>query len=235
VRGHPVLEAFLGLLAPRRCPGCDAISVVGGTALALTPSGIAERVRGGASLQDEQFCPACAPLLDAAPAAQLPPAACAAVFVFAGPLADAITRLKYGRRVDLAAPLGELLARAALAYAGRIDRLVPLPLHPARLRARGFNQSALLARPVARALGVRLDTSSLQRVRPTEGQAGLQRARRADNVRGAFLAHVRVPGQRVLLIDDVRTTGATLAEAERALLQAGCSEVHSLALAQAQA
>jgi ComF family protein len=206
-----VLGAFLELVAPRRCPGCDGIAV-----------------RAGASA----FCSACAPLIEHA--AQRPPARSAAAFVFGGPLADAITRVKYGRRADLAAVLGVLLAGEALAYAGRIDCVVPLPLHPERLRARGFNQSALLAAPVARALGVRLDAVALQRVRPTAEQAGLPRAQRADNVRAAFRADARLCGLRVLLIDDVRTTGATAAEAGSALLDAGCEQVCTLALAQAE-
>ena len=206
-----VVHAFLELLAPRRCPGCDAIAI-GADAI--------------------PFCDACAPLIERA--AQRPPARSAAAFVFGGPLADAITRVKYGRRADLAAPLGMLLACEALPYAGRIDCVVPLPLHPDRLRARGFNQSALLAVPVARALGARLDTSGLRRVRPTAEQAGLPRAQRADNVRAAFRADAHLGGLRVLVIDDVRTTGATSAEAVSALLDAGCEDVCALALAQAE-
>jgi ComF family protein len=207
-----LLPAFLELLAPLRCPGCDAIAA--------------------ATMLASPFCAACAPLVE--PAAQRPPGRLAAAFVFGGPVADAITRVKYARRADLARPLGALLAREALAYAGRVDRVVSMPLHPERLRARGFNQSALLAAPVARALGVPLDATALCRVRPTLEQAGLPRARRADNVRAAFRAYARVRGARVLLIDDVRTTGATAAEAGIALLDAGCEEVAMLALAQAE-
>jgi ComF family protein len=206
-----VLRAFLELVAPHRCPGCDAIA---------------------ACAEASGFCPACAPLIESA--SVRPPARSAAAFVFGGPLADAITRVKYARRSDLARPLGTLLSREAVAYAGRVDCVVPLPLHPERLRARGFNQSALLAVPVAYALGVPLDATALHRVRPTAEQAGLPRARRADNVRAAFRAAARVRDRRVLLIDDVRTTGATAAEAGAALLDAGCAEVWTLALAQAE-
>jgi predicted amidophosphoribosyltransferase len=74
----------------------------------------------------------------------------------------------------------------------------------------------------------------LRRVRRTDDQAGLSRARRAENVRAAFALRARMPAARVLLIDDVRTTGATLAEAARALLEAGCLEVRTLALARAE-
>lgn len=144
--------------------------------------------------------------------------------------------MKYGRRPELARALGLLLADAAPAYAGRVDRIMPLPLHPARLRERGFNQSALLAAAMARALGVPLDTASLRRVRCTADQAGLSRALRRQNVRAAFAVRTSsLPAARVLLIDDVRTTGATLGEAARALLEAGCAEVWTLALARADA
>lgn len=158
----------------------------------------------------------------------------AAAFLYGGPLADAILRLKYAGRTDLARGLSELFADAALSYAGRVDRVIPLPLHATRLRERGFNQSALLAAPVARALGVRLDVSCLVRVRPTRDQAGLPRTQRAENVRGAFAVRRPVELGRVLLVDDVRTTGATLATAAETLLRAGAREVCTLALARAE-
>ena len=208
-----MIDGFAGLLAPRTCPGCD---------LALRPG------------EGPAFCAACSPLLERPKPAHLPPVFAAAAYLYVGPMADAIRRLTYEGRTELAEPLGRLLADAALAYAGRIDRVLALPLHPARLRERGFNQSALLARPVARELGVPLDVSSLVRVRPTPEQAGLTRARRSDNVRGAFAVAPRAARVRALLIDDVRTTGATLAEAAQALSEAGVPEVHTLALARAE-
>jgi ComF family protein len=203
-----VAEGLLELLAPRRCPGCD------------------EPCPGGG------FCGGCAPLLDAIDpgAGGLPH--CAA-YAYGGPLADAIVRLKYAGRTDLARPLGRLLAEAALGFGGRVDRVLPVPLHPVRLRARGFNQSALLAREVASALGSELDTRSLLRVRATREQAGLAREQRRHNLDGAFAVRA-ARADRVLLIDDVRTTGATLAAAASALTHSGCAEVHAFALAQAR-
>ena len=121
---------------------------------------------------------------------------------------------------------------AALGHAGRIDAVIPLPLHPSKLRERGWNPSALLARPVARALGVPLVTHWLARVRATDAQAGLSRAERIRNVQGAFRAK-QVPPARVLLIDDVRTTSATLDEAARCLAARG-HDVCTLALAWAE-
>jgi ComF family protein len=126
-----------------------------------------------------------------------------------------------------------MLSSAALPYAGLVDLVIPMPLHPKRLRARGFNQAALLARPVSRKLGVALNVRSLERIRDTPEQAGLSRSDRVLNVKGAFRIRTRGRTGRVLLIDDVRTTGATLASAAEALLEAGFSSVFSLALAYA--
>jgi predicted amidophosphoribosyltransferase len=127
--------------------------------------------------------------------------------------------------------LGKLLARAALPYAGLAECVVPVPLHPRKLRKRGYNQSALLAAHVARALGLPLSTRVLQRRREALPQAGASRGDRARNVQGAFRALSACPS--VLLIDDVRTSGATLAEASRALRDAGCPQVRCLCLAAA--
>lgn len=143
-------------------------------------------------------------------------------------MADAIRRYKYGGRDELSAPLGALLASAAGRFAGRVDAVVAVPLHPRRLAARGFDQTALLSRPVAKALGVPRGTL-LCRTRDTPAQAGLDLAGRAQNVRGAFVA--RPCAGRVLLLDDVRTTGATLAACAEALTAAGASRVVTFVLA----
>jgi len=208
-----IVHGVLACLSPLRCAGCD---------------GLIERPAG--------FCPACAPLIEPAPRALQPPAPDAAAHLYAGPLADAIARLKYAARTDLCPALGQLLAEAALSYAGGVDCVVPLPLHPRRLCERGFNQSALLGAHVARALGTPLRVELLRRVRDTAAQAGLSRELRASNVRGAFVARPDAfvgSRPRVLLIDDVRTTGATLAAAADALRAAGSPEVVTLALASA--
>jgi len=199
------MAAFVRLLAPERCPGCDFIVSSAG------------------------FCSACGPLLEPAAGGQSPPPRDAAAFSYGGPLADALRRLKYEKRPDLAGALGKIFAEAAMMYVGNVDRVLPVPLHPSRLRERGFNQSALLAAPVARALGVPLDTGGLRRARMTRDQAGLRKHERLANVHAAFVA--RPQTGRVLLIDDVRTTGATLAAAASALSAAGCVDVRTLAMA----
>jgi ComF family protein len=154
-----------------------------------------------------------------------------APFVYGGALATAITRFKYGNVPELARPLGALLANEAMKIQiahGAV--VVPVPLHPSRLYERGFNQAALLARPVAKVLGLALDARTLARVRPTAKQAELDRDARLKNVLGAFWARreIRTP---VLLIDDVRTTGATQEACADALRGARCPLVQFLVLA----
>ncbi|MEM1418194.1 MAG: phosphoribosyltransferase family protein [Myxococcota bacterium] len=192
---------LLELVAPRACPGCD-------TDLETDDPG--------------PFCPACAPLLDrwrGGPAA----------YGYGGPLAEAIRRLKYGGRLDLVDPLAGLLRDAGLAHAGHVDAVLPVPLHPAKRRRRGFHAVELLAGPLADALGVPLDRRRLRRVRDTPPQASLKDAARDANVRGAFVAG---PGpRRVLLVDDVRTTGSTMRAATAALYRGGARQVRLLALA----
>src|SRR5512143_1965279 len=157
-----LLRGALDLLTPPTCIACDL------------PVGEV----------DGPLCDACAPLLEEAPPERRPPSDAAAPFVHAGPLADAIRRFKYGGRSELAAPLGALLvARAAPAYHGLADVVVPVPLHPRRLRARGYDQACLLAVPLARALGVPLADGALARRRETAVQASLPAARRGQNVR----------------------------------------------------
>jgi ComF family protein len=112
--------------------------------------------------------------------------------------------------------------------------VVPVPLHPSRLAERGFNQSHEIARIVSRALDLRLAGPGLRRIRATPPQVGLSRQQRAGNLSGAFLADPSlVAGRHVVLIDDVVTTGSTVAAAAQALRVAGASEVVVWALARA--
>jgi ComF family protein len=148
------------------------------------------------------------------------------------PADELIQALKYQGRLELAPVLADFLARA-LAHAPRPDRLLPMPLFPARARARGFNQAVEIARPLARRLDIPLDTTSLERVRDTEPQARLSAAERRRNVRGAFVCRETVAGLHVALVDDVMTSGATLTEAALAVRRAGAAEVSLWVVARA--
>ena len=170
------------------------------------------------------FCDGCGLLLEPDPLR-------IGAFLYGGPLADAVRRFKYGARPELARPLGRLLADAALARGDMVQAVVPVPLHRARLAQRGFDQATLLAGPVAHALGAPL-SHALVRRRPTRAQAGLGPPQRAVNVRGAFVA--RPVSGPVLLVDDVRTTGATLFACAEALREAGADEVRTLTLARVE-
>jgi len=162
--------------------------------------------------------------------ARAPPFAKArAPYLHGGALAEAIWRLKYDGCEDLARPLGLLFDGCE---APRSRLIVPVPLHPSRLRERGYDQAALLARAAARRFALPC-RDLLVRTHPTGAQVGLDRRRREANVRGAFRARRAIPGARVCLVDDVLTTGATAAEAARALLAAGAAHVEVRTLARA--
>lgn len=163
-----------------------------------------------------------------------PLAAVSAPALYDGAIGDAIKRLKFGKRVRLARPLGELLRDwAAEECAHRVpDLVVPVPLHRVRRRERGFNQAELLAMETLPALPGAALASALIRVRPTRAQSRLERAARAANVRGAFaVTGPDLTGKTVLLVDDVITTGGTLLECARALRRAGAVRVDALTAA----
>jgi ComF family protein len=146
----------------------------------------------------------------------------------------AVHQLKYEDHPELAAPLGALLARAASHFLARAPADVcPVPLHPSRLRERRYDQAHLLAQALARASGRRLLPDALVRARATERQVGRTEAERDANVQGAFTAPRALEGIRVLLVDDVFTTGATARAAAEALKGAGATDVWVLTLARA--
>jgi ComF family protein len=152
-----------------------------------------------------------------------------------GPVRALIHRLKYGDRMELAKPLGLWMARAGAELLAEADLLVPVPLHRRRLIWRQFNQAHALAEIIGRASGRRVDPFALARVKRTAPQVGLTRSQRADNVQGAFkvpeAGSLAVSGRKVLLIDDVLTSGATLNAAARALLRGGAARVDVLVFA----
>ena len=143
--------------------------------------------------------------------------------------------LKYGDRLDLAPTMGRWMATAGRALLAETDAIVPVPLHWRRLWTRRFNQSALLAGTISKETGVAVAHSALKRVKATPQQVGLARSERAQNVQGAFkvppVGKAEVAGRRLLLVDDVLTSGATVDACARALLRGGAKEVSVLVFA----
>jgi ComF family protein len=154
---------------------------------------------------------------------------------YEGPLRELIHLFKYGKIKTLARPLGDLLA-AALPLDERFDAVAPVPLHWLRQWQRGFNQSELLARDIARRTGIPL-VRPLRRLRSTSAQAGLSNTSRRRNVAGAFACRRgaawarKIKSKRLLLVDDVMTTGSTAAACALALKRAGAARVALLTVA----
>jgi len=143
--------------------------------------------------------------------------------------------LKYQDRTDLAPAMGRWMARAGRELLDEADVLVPVPLHWRRGWSRRYNQSGVLARVIEAETGVRVAADGLRRIRPTEQQIGLSRTERASNVQGAFKVvsdrQSVIEGRRVVLIDDVLTSGATVDACARALLRAKAASVDVLVFA----
>ncbi|MBI3933784.1 MAG: ComF family protein [Acidobacteria bacterium] len=157
---------------------------------------------------------------------------------YEGALREIVRQYKYQRMQPLAKPLGKFLADALERLnAGSLDLVLPVPLHRRRERQRGFNQAGLLAERVGKLCDIRRGGKDCVRVRDTPPQTGLRGAARRRNVKGAFaVPHPeRIHGLRILLVDDVLTTGATADACARALKQAGAQGVWVLTLARARA
>jgi ComF family protein len=149
------------------------------------------------------------------------------LYAYAPPLQDAIRLFKYHGKVILATALGDLMC-AALRRAPDADVLMPVPLHPSRLREREYNQAILLADRLNRQLGLPLSYDNLVRVRRTDPQTDLSRSARLKNLRRSFAVRrpAEVKGKRILLIDDVLTTGTTVNECAKTLRKAGAADVY---------
>ncbi|MEW6440424.1 MAG: ComF family protein [bacterium] len=240
------LDELLSVVLPRACPLCRAVPV--GRNDGFCPSCLRSFEsfrppfcsRCGAPLPEaeedvELWCPEC--LTETVPA--LPNVAVRALGPYSGALRDAILGLKYGGRVLLARPLGRLLADRfrELFPAASFDLLLPVPLHPARLRDREFNQSVLLAGPLSERTGFPVELHAVLRARDTPSQSLFTGAKRRRNLRQAFAVRDReaIRGKSILIVDDVCTTGATVRELARILLASGASMVAAVTLAKSLA
>ncbi len=205
----------------------------------------------GARVTGKLLCPGCAADLPALPAACCPQCAlpspggelCGAclkhppafartqaVFAYEFPLDTLVQQCKYADATSLTAFFAERLAHR-VGTETQLDYLLPMPLHPARLAQRGFNQAAEIARRSSPRLGIPWLADACRRVRDTPAQAGLDLKARQRNLRGAFACDVDLSGKRVGLIDDVMTSGSSLNELARAVHKAGALEVQAWVLA----
>jgi ComF family protein len=153
-----------------------------------------------------------------------------AVFGYSFPLDKLIQAMKYGEQLALANTFAEKLA-LRIDHSDSPDCIIPMPLHPAKLRERGFNQSLLLAAKTARELGIELLPDSCQRVRDTPPQSALPWKERKKNMHNAFFCDVDLTGKHVALVDDVLTTGASLNALAGAIQKRGAGKISAWVVA----
>jgi ComF family protein len=213
------------LLCGDRCPAGDGLSLCSGCRCDLPPNSHPCPACGEPLAGPDMLCGNC----------QRRPPPCdttIAPLLYAPPLDTLILRMKAPAGIVAACTLGRLLAWQLESRAvERPDLLLPIPLHPTRLRERGFNQAALLARQISRKLDIPWDAGILEKCRQTEDQRGLDRRARQRNLRGSFVSRELPRGCHVAIVDDVITTGATSQEAARTLKRAGAGRVDVWALA----
>jgi len=214
-----VLDALGGLLLPPRCLLCGragqrpSLDLCGDCELSLPRP--ARSLAASPAALDRDYAP----------------------FTYAFPMDHLVRALKYRGQLAAGRVLGSLLAEDALALGLHldVDCLVPVPLHPFRHAGRGYNQAAEIARWAGRALGRQVLEGALRRTRDTRPQVGLRLAERHGNIEGAFAADTRLAGRRVAIVDDVCTTGSTVAAAAAAARKAGAVTVDAWCVARAVA
>lgn len=227
------------LLLPAACLLCARLLPAGSTATDFCPA-----CRAGVPQPAPSCCPLCAVAHRSLvptrhhceTCLRFPPpfARVHAAAPYGGTLQDAVQRFKYQGQLALDRPLGKLLATTLRSAAvARPHLVVPVPLHIDRLRRRGYNQALQLARQIGHEHGIPVAADLLRRVRATEPQQGLDAAARHSNLRGAFAVVRPLHGRRILLVDDVMTTGATARECAAELRAAGAALVEVAVLGRA--
>lgn len=235
---HRLAASAIGLIYPPTCVACGATTG--------QPHALCAACWSGLRLIERPYCERLGTpfALDLGIGSLISPGAIAeppvfgrarAVAVYDGTARDLVHRLKYNDRLDLGRTMARMMAAAGSELLDEADLVVPVPLHGLRLWRRRFNQSAVLAREIGRRRGKPCDLRALARVKATRPQVGLTRHQRAENLQGAFrvteAGRARIAGRRLLLIDDVTTTGATGNAAARVLLRAGAANVDLLTFA----
>jgi ComF family protein len=236
---HWIKESLLSLLFPRLCHFCDSLAALRSTSLcepcqeALKPigPGICSQCGlpfAGLAKDRGMLCGRCL--------THPPPYSRARYgFMYMDGLKEGIVRFKYGGRLYLGTTLGKLLVDAFSRSFSELDHdvIVPVPIHRKRLVARGFNQVIVMGEHLSRATGIPMDRSCFEKIRDTPPQVGLTRQERLKNLHKSFevIRQSAIAGKRVLLIDDVATTGSTIAEAAKTLLAAGAARADALVLA----
>ncbi len=221
--------ALLDLLFPPRCPGCGRVGDLFcqncRTQVEWIPPAVCDRC--GRPTAHAGLCDDCrgrSSSLDGIVAA----------VVFAGPLREAIHSLKYGNNRALAGALADYMTTAWRRHNHTVDCIVPVPLHVSRQAERGYNQAALLAQAIGPALGLPVNEKLVARHKATRQQALLSTAERRANVKDAFSCQGTATGLRIVLVDDVCTTGSTLESCATALRAAGAANIWALTLARAR-
>ncbi len=231
------LRGVLDLALPPRCPSSGVV--------VARPGGLAPAAWDAIRFLGGPCCHSCGLPFDAPLPEETRCAACdarppqydrvRAALAYDEASRSLLLHFKHGDRTDLAPVFARWMARAGAEILDQADRLIPVPLHRARLWRRRYNQAALLARELSVVSGVGTDPTLLRRARATPSQGRLSPLARQRNVRGAFQASASlkgsVKGRHLVLIDDVFTTGATLDECARVLKRAGAAQVDALCLA----
>ena len=226
---HKLVDAgrfLLDLLYPPQCPGCGRVGVLFCDRcrwqVQAYPTAVCERCARPMLIRG--LCPSCS-------VSQSPLEAVYPATVFVHPIRQAIHAFKYEGVADLAGPLADWLAATWRLHRLVADLIVPVPLHPKREAERGYNQSALLARELSQRVGVPVAPAGLVRTVRTRPQVGLSRDERRANIAGAFRCAGQITDLRIVLVDDVCTTGATLEACAAELKAAGAVQVHGLTVA----